>query len=746
MNFTETELNEGTRFVWNSVPSSRLLLKQNMIPFGVFCSPFFQRDPQVDRRLGVPLKCAKCSFAANPYCSLDFYNSKSWICCNCSHRNPLSHQIVNYLQQGGVLQEFDANSTVFEYQVDSQKQYQRTLILLLDTAMESDELEKMKEGILQSLPNEEGLDYNLGIVTFGKHIKLHNLVSETRQELVLDGVKDYSNEQLLSLLSLRESLPNSAPNMLNKFIQPASKCINRVLKIVSRLKPSSFEISVKGEHKRKLRCTGNAMQLSMIISSSFCNHGTKIAAFLGGACTYGPGLIVSPDLVDHFRSHSDLIKNASKLSKFNKAHKFYSSLGLLCDKFNLTIDIFAFCLDQYGLGEMADLVQQSGGIVINHEEFNNKEYVPSVKQYMGSLFSSNNVWNSRISVLCSEEMGLHGALGSLKSINKIKELEKQDNQMGQSGGNKFYLGNAGVNTSILFLFQQKNPEISIKSKPCYFQFQSSYYDENGFSVLRVATFSRNYCNDKHLLGNSIDQEAAIACISRIASFKSITMQRSDVIYWLNTVLIKFLRKVSNFQKNKPQSLTIPNNVSLLPQFIFYFRKSEFVQKFATSVDEFALFRLSLMREILNNMLVMIQPSLFSYTLENPNASPVLCDMESLADDRILVVDTYFFILIWYGKTIHYWKQQNFQDNPDFAHFKELLNISKQDAELLMEDRLPVPRLIECYPSAPFERVLKSKLNPTSAKTQDDSDENYSTDDVNLKTFMDYLMKLVVKSD
>ena len=121
-------------------------------------------------------------------------------------------------------------------------------------------------------------------------------------------------------------------------------------------------------------------------------------------------------------------------------------------------------------------------------------------------------------------------------------------------------------------------------------------------------------------------------------------------------------------------------------------------------------------------------------------------MDSLADDRILVVDTYFFILLWHGKTIHYWKQQNFQDDPEFAHFKELLNTSQQDAELLMEDRLPVPRFIECYPSAPFERVLKSKLNPKAAKTQDDSDENYSTDDVNLKTFMDYLIKLVVKSD
>ena len=89
---------------------------------------------------------------------------------------------------------------------------------------------------------------------------------------------------------------------------------------------------------------------------------------------------------------------------------------------------------------------------------------------MGSLFNANTVWNSKVTVLCSQEIGLYGALGTLKVINKVKVLEKQDNQMGQAGGNQFYLGNSSVNSSVLFLFQQTNPEMSVKSKPCYFQF------------------------------------------------------------------------------------------------------------------------------------------------------------------------------------------------------------------------------------------------------------------------------------
>lgn len=45
----------------------------------------------------------------------------------------------------------------------------------------------------------------------------------------------------------------------------------------------------------------------------------------------------------------------------------------------------------------------------------------------------------------------------------------------------------------------------------------------------------------------------------------------------------------------------------------------------------------------------------------------------------------------------------------------------------------------------MERLLKSKLNPTTDNSNfGGENENYITDDVSLKKFMDYLIKLVVK--
>lgn len=55
-----------------------------------------------------------------------------------------------------------------------------------------------------------------------------------------------------------------------------------------------------------------------------------------------------------------------------------------------------------------------------------------------------------------------------------------------------------------------------------------------------------------------------------------------------------------------------------------------------------------MREDLTNSLIMVQPILYSYSFDGP-PEPVLLDTSSIQPDRILLMDTFFQILIFHGE-------------------------------------------------------------------------------------------------
>lgn len=55
-----------------------------------------------------------------------------------------------------------------------------------------------------------------------------------------------------------------------------------------------------------------------------------------------------------------------------------------------------------------------------------------------------------------------------------------------------------------------------------------------------------------------------------------------------------------------------------------------------------------MREDLTNSLIMVQPILYSYGFNGP-PEPVLLDTSSIQAERILLMDTFFQILIFHGE-------------------------------------------------------------------------------------------------
>ena len=84
------------------------------------------------------------------------------------------------------------------------------------------------------------------------------------------------------------------------------------------------------------------------------------------------------------------------------------------------------------------------------------------------------------------------------------------------------------------------------------------------------------------------------------------------------------------------------------QFMFHLRRSQFLQYFNNSPDETAFYRHCLDKEDVTNSLIMIQPILYSYSFNGP-PEPVLLDSSSIQPDTILLLDTYFLVLIFHGE-------------------------------------------------------------------------------------------------
>jgi len=93
-----------------------------------------------------------------------------------------------------------------------------------------------------------------------------------------------------------------------------------------------------------------------------------------------------------------------------------------------------------------------------------------------------------------------------------------------------------------------------------------------------------------------------------------------------------------------------------------------------------LFRFVLNRENVVHSLTMIQPTLDAYSFEGP-PYPVMLSATSVLPDRILLLDTFFHVVIFRGDNIARWVKLGYQNDPKYENFRLLLAAPRTDAEV-----------------------------------------------------------------
>merc|ERR1712232_747055 len=183
----------------------------------------------------------------------------------------------------------------------------------------------------------------------------------------------------------------------------------------------------------------------------------------------------------------------------------------------------------------------------------------------------------------------------------------------------------------------------------------------------------------------IDQLSVVISIAKIAGLRSLKQDSRMVTRFVDKTLINIMKK---FQING----TIPQPLNLLPQYFYYLRKSVFVLKFGTSLDEMAYFRLILLRENTSNCMVMIQPQILQYSLNEEEPSAVLPDSSCMRKDVVLLADTYFNFVVWQGLNIKQWVDEGYHQKEGFENVAQLVNAPDADIHFINQERFFISKI------------------------------------------------------
>jgi len=124
------------------------------------------------------------------------------------------------------------------------------------------------------------------------------------------------------------------------------------------------------------------------------------------------------------------------------------------------------------------------------------------------------------------------------------------------------------------------------------------------------------------------------------------------------------------------------------------------------------------------------------------------DVCSVAPDRILLLDAYFSVVVFHGSTIAQWRKAKYQEQEEHKAFADLLKMPQEDANYILNQRFPVPRLVDCDQNGSQARFLLAKLNPSAthnSQAYGGGSDVIFTDDVSLQVFMEHLKRLSVSA-
>lgn len=738
------EAHDGVRCTWQSWPPNKVVATRNVIPVSIFYTPLkamaeprlVEYDPQL---------CMECKAVLNPCCTIDLV-TKTWVCPFCTHRNRFPTVYAQHMTETVLPSELTSPYSTMEYILNTQVQVPPIFLFVVDTCGFEDEVEALKTGLQQCIAILPA-DAIVGFISFGKNAYVYDLsFTECTRCYAFRGDKALTPQMVKEQLGIMSSDLKGIQMGARRFLIPVGDCEFVLDGILDDLSKDSWPVP---RDSRPLRCIGTAMSIAIyLLELAYPNQGARAMLFAGGAASHGPGAIVGSRKDDEIRTQHDIKNERAKY--VTASSQFFQALAQKAVANGHSVDIFNCSIDQIGLMEMSSLCERTGGYMIFTDSYKTEEFRKSFMRIFDreETGAFRLAFNASIEAFSSPDIKICGMVGPGTSGKKTSRFVS-DTEIGMSKTSSWCIGSLDHRTTLAFYFDVVNQSPASTQKSAVVQFVTRYQHTSGRYRLRVTTVRYALAEQGNVAKfiTGFDQETAAAAMARYAISKSETEDPLEVVRWLDRNLIRLAAKFGEYQRDMPQTFRLCREFSLFPQFLYHLRRSQFLQTFNVSPDESAYYHTIILRENVGNSLLMIQPSLTQYSFDNPQPTPVLLDIISLKDDVILMLDTFFIILVWHGAKIVEWKKLGYHEQPEYESFRILMQLPTEDAAQLIEDRFPVSRYLVTDSGKGNERILKAKVNPSPVPPGNSLVDSgiYISEDVSLKTFMEHLTRLAVQS-
>ena len=203
------EMQDGLRFSWNYWPNTKIGSTRIVLPVGALYTPLKDIEGLTPVEYP-PVTCKPCGSVLNPYCPVDF-KFKTWACSICQTKNNFPPHYANNISEQSLPFELMPDYSTLEYVLPEAMQNAANVkpifLLMVDTAVASEELVELKDSLQQSL-SFIPQDAMIGLISYGKMVNVHELgFAECPKCFVFRGDKEYPAKKVQEQLGILSNDP-----------------------------------------------------------------------------------------------------------------------------------------------------------------------------------------------------------------------------------------------------------------------------------------------------------------------------------------------------------------------------------------------------------------------------------------------------------------------------------------------------------------------------------------------------------